>query len=65
MRLRTKAAKRYKKVEGATAVIWKTLLIAERAFRRLDAPEWLREVGEGTTYVNGLRVTKREEKAAA
>jgi transposase-like protein len=30
VRLRTAAAKRYKKVENATAVIWKTLLIAER-----------------------------------
>jgi putative transposase len=37
VRLRTAAAKRYKKVENATAVIWKTLLIAERTFRRLDA----------------------------
>jgi transposase-like protein len=36
-RLVTAAAKRYKKVENATAVIWKTLLIADRTFRRLDA----------------------------
>jgi hypothetical protein len=28
--LRTAAAKRYKKVENAPTVIWKTLLIAER-----------------------------------
>ena len=38
VRLRTGAAKRFKKVENATAVIWKTLLVAERAFRRLDDP---------------------------
>jgi hypothetical protein len=56
VRLRTAAAKRYKKVENATAVIWKTLLIAERTFRRLDAPELLAEVAEGVTYVNGERV---------
>jgi hypothetical protein len=31
-------------VENATAVIWKTLLIAEHTFRRLDAPELLAEV---------------------
>ena len=69
VRLRTTAAKRFKRVENATAVIWKTLLIAERTFRRLDAPELLAEVAEGATYVNGVRVKPSpptaEEKAAA
>jgi hypothetical protein len=68
-RLRTASAKRYKKVESATAVIWKTLLVAERTFRRLDAPEVLAEVAEGVVYVNGERVkpsqTAAEKKAAA
>jgi len=41
LRPRTDAAKRYKKVENATVVIWKMLLLAERRFRRLDAPEKL------------------------
>jgi transposase-like protein len=69
VRLRTAAAKRYKKVENATAVIWKTLLIAERTFRRLDAPELLVEVAEGVTYVNGererLSPRPSEKRAAA
>lgn len=69
VRLRTSAAKRFKRVEHATAVIWKTLLIAEQTFRRLDAPELLAEVAEGATYVNGVRVktpaTMADEKAAA
>jgi transposase-like protein len=65
VRLRTTAAKRYKKVERATAVIWKTLLIAEQTFRCLDASELLAEVAEGATYVDGVRVTKRETEAAA
>jgi putative transposase len=69
VRLRTTAAKRYKKVENATAVIWKTLLIAEQTFRRLDAPELLAEVAEGVTYANGVRVkpspVTADEKAAA
>ena len=69
VRLRTTAAKRFKRVENATAVIWKTLLIAERTFRRLDAPELLAEVAEGVTYVNGVRVKPSqptaEKKAAA
>jgi hypothetical protein len=55
--------------ESATAVIWKTLLIAERTFRRLDAPELLAEVAEGVTYVSGERVkpsqTTAERKSAA
>ena len=62
MRLRTATAKRYKKVEKATAVIWKTLLIVQRTARRLDAPELLTEpellaeVAEGVVSVNGARV---------
>ena len=66
VRLRTAAAKRFKKVENATAVIWKTLLIAEKTFRRLDAPELLADVASGVVYVNGVRtVNQRERKAAA
>ena len=56
VRLRTNAAKRYKKSENATAVIWKTLRIAEKKFRRLAAPELLQGVYLGTPYVNGCRV---------
>ena len=45
------AAKRFKKVENATAVIWKLLLLAERRFRRLHAPELLAEVWQGAQFV--------------
>ena len=56
----------WKEVENATAVIWKTLLIAEKTFRRLDAPELLADVASGVVYVNGVRaVNQRERKAAA
>jgi len=65
VRLRTAAAKRFKKVENATAVIWKTLLIAEKTFRRLDAPELLADVATGVAYVNGVRAVNRGEKKAA
>jgi hypothetical protein len=41
MRRRTAAAKRYMKVVNATAVIWKTRLIVEQTFRKLNAPELL------------------------
>jgi putative transposase len=65
VRLRTTAAKRFKRVENATAVIWKTLLVAEQTFRRLDAPELLAEVAEGVTYVNGVRVKSSQPTAEA
>src|SRR5262245_58700648 len=56
VRFRTSATKRNKKVKNATAVIWKTLLVAEKSLRTLSAPELLFEVAEGATYVNGIRV---------
>lgn len=65
VRLRTTAAKRYKKVENATAVIWKTLLLAERTFRKLNAPELLAEVAEGVLYADGVRVKEQSRRSAA
>ena len=40
--LRTDAAKRYKGVDRTIAVTWKMLMVAEKRFRRLQAPELLR-----------------------
>ena len=65
VRLRTTAAKRYKKVANATAVIWKTLLIAEKSFRKLSAPELLAEVADGVRFVNGIRVPGEAGKVSA
>jgi transposase-like protein len=65
VRLRTTAAKRYKRVEHATAVIWKTLMVAQRTFRKLNAPELLAEVYNGATYVNGNTPEQETEKDAA
>jgi len=62
--LRTTTAKRFKKVEHATALIWKTLLVAEQRFRRLDSPELLPEVAEGVVYVDGVREQRGNEEAA-
>jgi putative transposase len=62
VRLRTTAAKRYKKVANATAVIWKTLLVAEQSFERLNAPELLADVADGIEYVNGKRVKKNSQR---
>ncbi len=44
VRLRTNAAKRYKKVAAASALIWRTLMVAEKRFRRLNAPHLLTAV---------------------
>jgi len=66
LRLRTDAAKRFKKVENATAVIWKMLMLAERKFRRLDAPGKLMEVylGFGSREAREGMSIKREEVLA-
>lgn len=55
VRLRTTAAKRFKKVDSATAMIWKILQVAEQTFRRLNAPELLPAVYAGAKYVNGIK----------
>ena len=52
--LRTDAAKRYKKVENTTTVIWKMLLVAEQRFRRLDAPERMNQVFLGVQFQDGF-----------
>ena len=66
LRLRTDAAKRYKKAENATMVIWKMLMLAERRFRRLDAPEKLMQVylGFGVGEAPEETEIKREEVLA-
>ena len=57
VRLRTTAAKRFKKVENATALIWKMLQVAEASFRRLKGAELLPAVYAGEQYVNGVKRT--------
>lgn len=54
VRLRTAASKRYKKVEGATAMIWKLLMVAEQTFRKLNAPELLLKVAAGARFTDGV-----------
>jgi transposase-like protein len=54
VRLRTTAAKRYKRVENACALIWKLLCVAEKSFRKLNAPHLMKDVAAGRKYVNGI-----------
>jgi transposase-like protein len=64
LRLRTDAAKRCKRVERATAVIWKMLTVAQQKVRRLNAPELLAKVYAGVEDKDGIEVT-REGVAAS
>jgi len=59
LRLRTDAAKRYKKVENATAVIWKLLLVAESRFRKLNAPTLLKVVYQGVEFKDGVAISAK------
>ena len=65
VRLRTDAARRYKRVENATAVIWKVLCVAEKRFRRLDAPHLLGAVFNGAKFENGEPVERSKKEKAA
>jgi transposase-like protein len=65
LRLRTDAAKRYRKVETASAVIFKLLMVAEQKFRRLNAPELLKDVFSGVKFVNGVKTREKHREAAA
>jgi putative transposase len=66
VRLRTPAAKRFTKVDAATAMIWKVLHVAETTFRRLRAPEHLPGVYARAQYVYGFKqhVSTHQEVAA-
>jgi transposase-like protein len=65
LRLRTDAARRFKKVENAQAVIWKMSVVAEKRFRRLKSPELMKDVYQGAKYINGVPAkTVSEEQAA-
>jgi transposase-like protein len=67
VRLRTSAAKRFKKVENATALIWRLLLVVEQHFRKLNAPHRCADVFAGIAYRDGLRVVTQpaRDRAAA
>jgi putative transposase len=60
VRLRTDAARRFKKVQNATAMIWKLLQVAEKSFRSLKGHWLLPDVYSGKVFVDG--VEKRESR---
>jgi putative transposase len=64
VRLRTSAAKRFKKVANATALIWRLLMVAEGRFRKLNAPALLGRVARGERCVDGQFVSSKRRVAA-
>jgi putative transposase len=67
VRLRTDAAKRFKKVQNATAMIWKLLQVAEKNFRTLKGYWLLPDVYSGKTFIDGIEKEESEvlERVAA
>jgi hypothetical protein len=63
--LRTTAAKWFKKVENATALIWKLLQVAESTFRRLKGAELLPAVYADVQYVDGMQRTMSPQRKMA
>ena len=56
VRLRTTASRRFKSQINATCLIWKTLMVAEMSFRKLNAPHLVEKVVEGKKYDNGKEI---------
>ena len=65
LRLRTDAAKRFKKVDNAIAVIWKLLLVGEKKFRILTASNMCKDVYYGVKFKDGVRISTQAEEVAA
>lgn len=62
VRLRTDASRRYKRVAGAKAMIWKMLRVAEQSWRRLNAPELLPLVASGVAFKDGVMMKSASVK---
>ena len=56
VRLRTAASRRFKSQLNATCLIWKTLMVAEMSFRKLNAPNLVDQVARGMKCNNGAEV---------
>jgi hypothetical protein len=61
----TTVATRFKKVEHATALLWKVLQIAEFTFRRLQGAELLPAVYAGSQYVDGVQQSTSRQQIVA
>lgn len=64
VRLRTNAARRYKRVDNATAMIWKLLRVAEKSWRHLKGSDLMQEVYDGQRFADGVKVVIKSKDAA-
>ena len=60
VRLRTAASRRFKSRTNATCLIWRTMMISQQTFRKLNAPQLVEKVAEGR-----WNKKVRQERAAA
>jgi transposase-like protein len=58
VRVRTDVAKRFRKVQNATAMTWKLLRVAGKSFRALKGHRVLQDVYEGKEFVDGVMKQK-------
>ena len=66
VRLRTTAARRFKRVENATSLLWKLLQVAQSTFRKLKGTELLSAVYAGELYRDGRkRAVNPQQQLAA
>lgn len=65
LRLRTDAAKRFKKVTNATAIIWKMMMLAEQRFQKLNAAEKMKQVFLGIQFKDGAEIKREQERVLA
>ena len=54
VRLRTGVLRRFKSSVNATCLIWKTLMLAEKNFRKLNAPHLVEKVAAGHRDTEGI-----------
>ena len=60
-RLRTDAARRFKKVDNAQAMIWKLLRVAEKRFKTLKGCSLLPDVYAGKKFIDGVMISEKIE----
>ena len=58
------AARSYKRVDRAIAVIWKMPMVAQKRRRRIEAPALIKDGWLGAQYADGLMIQTAEEVAA-
>jgi hypothetical protein len=65
IQLRTDAARRHRRVENATGLIWKLLEVAERQWRTLKGLPLLEDVYAGKPFVDGRLGYEKADKVIA